>query len=300
MKKHIGKVIDKKGKYRIIDCKTCGFIHILPYPSNEKLKKYYQNEFIEERPLYTDRFSEDLEWWNLIYSDRYENFRKFFPKKKKPNILDIGSGLGHFLNYGKKKGWDVLGVEPGKKACSYSKKMGIKVINGLFGEVDLCRYAPFDVVHLSEVMEHVPCPDAILQESWKLLKPNGILCICVPNDYNPFQKLLLKEGFSPYWLSPKVHINYFNQQMISCLVERNGFDIVKKDVMFPMELFLIMGENYVGNDDVGRECHKKRKNWDIILSKRGMSKFRQKFYSFLADEGLGRESIIYAKRRIKI
>ena len=56
---------------------------------------------------------------------------------------------------------------------------------------------------------------------------------------------------------------------------------------FPMELFLLMGENYVGNDAVGKECQSKRKRFDLALEKAGMGETRRKFYRALSNAGLG-------------
>ena len=48
----------------------------------------------------------------------------------------------------------------------------------------------FDVIHMSEVLEHVPDPIDTLRITYTLLKPGGLLCLSVPNDYNPFQNVL--------------------------------------------------------------------------------------------------------------
>jgi len=56
-----------------------------------------------------------------------------------------------------------------------------------------------------------------------------------------------------------------------------------------MELFLLMGENYVGNKEVGNRCHEKRMRFELNLP----DDVRRRFYLNLASFGLGRECIIY-------
>ena len=36
MQNHYGEILNKKNNYKIIDCKICKFIHILPLPSEKK------------------------------------------------------------------------------------------------------------------------------------------------------------------------------------------------------------------------------------------------------------------------
>jgi SAM-dependent methyltransferase len=47
--------------------------------------------------------------------------------------------------------------------------------------------APFDVVILSEVLEHVSDPETLLLASLRHLKPQGIVVVTVPNGYGEFE-----------------------------------------------------------------------------------------------------------------
>ena len=72
--------------------------------------------------------------------------------------------------------------------------------------------------------------------------------------------------------------------------------IVDTMTSFPMELFLLMGENYVANEEIGKECHSRRKRFDMALEKAGMGETRRKFYRALSNAGLGREAIVIARK----
>src|SRR3989344_8675477 len=111
---HKGKVLDKKEGFSIIECTPCGFKHIDPLLSEEELTKFYEKDFYsKEKPDYFKDTQEDLAWWMATYNNYYSLLEKHTKGRK---ILDVGSGPGHFLLCGKKRGWDVIGFEPSVEA----------------------------------------------------------------------------------------------------------------------------------------------------------------------------------------
>ena len=61
-------------------------------------------------------------------------------------------------------------------------------------------------------------------------------------------------------------------------------------------MFLLMGKNYIGNDILGRECHKIRKTLELNLAKAGKNNTKRTLYKLLAQSGMGREAIFYAQK----
>ena len=175
-KSHEGDILDSVGGYDIIACKECNYKHAVPIPTQEQLVKFYQSEFYSlEKPAYIDRMIEDLEWWNLCYDDRYDSFEELLPKGGK-KILDIGSGPGYFLNRGNIRGWKAYGIEPSLRAYEHSKKLGrLEIINDFFNEHTTLEVRDFDVIHMSDVLEHLPNPAGVISLAHELLKPSGLL-----------------------------------------------------------------------------------------------------------------------------
>ena len=68
----------------------------------------------------------------------------------------------------------------------------------------------------------------------------------------------------------------------TCLT-RLGFPVAERTTSFPMEAFLLMGENYVGDPALGRACHTKRKRFDLALEQAGLGETRRAFYRALAE-----------------
>ena len=295
---HEGKVLDSVGGFDVIDCHACAFKHIIPIPTSEEMEHLYRHDYYSTtKPLYIDRMREDAAWWELTYSDRYDALESLLPPGRR-RLLDVGSGPGLFLKHGKDRGWDTLGVEPSQQAAEHSRGLGLEIIEGFFS-VDMKRdIGLFDVVHMSLVLEHIADPAILLRMVHELLKPGGLVCVVVPNDYNPFQQAVRESvgGGTPWWVAPPHHVNYFDFESMHALLVRSDFDVVLQEATFPIDLFLLMGDNYVGNDELGRICHAKRKMMEFTLEAAGMAHVRRKLYRSLASVGLGREVCVYGRK----
>lgn len=294
-KTHKGKVIDRKEGFSVIECASCGFKHVVPLLSTEELVKFYQKNFYsKEKPNYFKETKEDLSWWMTTYNNYYSFLEKHTKGRK---ILDVGSGPGHFLACGRKRGWNVLGIEPSIEAWKYSKSRKLPVVNNFFSYDAIKEYGPFDVVHASMVLEHVPDPISFIHDMKKILKPNGLVAIFCPNDYNPLQEILRKKlKFKPWWVSPTHHLNYFDVGSMKRMLSKSGFEVVESMGTFPMEFFPLSGINYVENHKLGRKCHKIRKTFEITMFENG-SNLLNNFYSCLIEKNIGREFFIIARNK---
>jgi SAM-dependent methyltransferase len=295
-KGHRGEILNQVKGFDVIECESCGFKHIVPIPDTDELDKVYREEYYsQEKPFYLERYREDLEWWNLVYDERYDTFESLMHGKQR-RILDIGSGPGFFLLRGKERGWDTLGIEPSVKAVEHSRGLGLNIVEDFLDAKTASALGKFDVVHMSEVLEHIPNPKGMLQLAYDLLNPEGLVCVVVPNDYNPIQKMLASScGYNPWWVVPPHHINYFDFTSLSRLLREVGFKPVYQEATFPIDLFLLMGDNYVGNDELGRNCHAKRKQLELNIDRAESSDRKRDIYRQLADWGIGREVFIVGK-----
>lgn len=293
---HKGPILDSVNGFDVIECELCGFKHIVPIPTPDEMAGLYRHEYYSAtKPLYVERMQEDAAWWDLTYGERYDTFESLLgPERRK--ILDIGSGPGLFLLHGKGRGWDVTGIEPSSQAATHSRSMGLTIVEEFLTESLATTLGTFDVIHLSEVLEHIGDPTALLRVAHGLLAPGGIICLVVPNDYSPFQAALRENGFESWWVAPPHHVNYFDNSSGTALLHRCGFEVVLQESTFPIDLFLLMGDNYVGNDTLGRVCHAKRKQFEFAMATAGMSLTKRKFYRALATVGIGRETCLYARR----
>lgn len=298
MIEHCGDILSVVDGSEVINCKKCGFIHIYPFPINEEVENLYTEEYYtNNKPEYIKKGEADKEWLEYIYRSRVNQIKKYLGEKENIKGIDIGSGPGYFLRASNELGWDITGYEPSNEAYFYSKSFGLKVENSFFNRNSINSKEKYDFIHTSHVLEHIPDVEETIKAMNESLKMNGLVYIVVPNDFNPIQNLLVEQyNYRQWWISPKEHINYFCFNTMENLLRRNGFEILEKNTSFPMELFLMMDENYVDNSNLGSMCHKRRKAFELKLYKNNMENLLHDFYKSFAENGLGRDVIIIAKK----
>tara|TARA_Y100000996_G_scaffold67571_1_gene45597 strand:- start:329 stop:1258 length:930 start_codon:yes stop_codon:yes gene_type:complete len=307
--KHNGKVLKKIGQSKVIDCKSCKFIHVVPLPTEIELSQHYKkNYYTKTKPNYINKYQKEIDYWNLIFDEKL-NFLETKIKRKNKSIFDLGSGSGYFLKRAKEKGWNVDGIEPNLVAANHSKKIGIPVINDFFENIDIDKMKKFDSINLFDVLEHVTNPIQLLKNCHKLLRSNGIIIIEVPNDYNPLQKIvqeslkkdqywltLLTKSRNYHWSSKMDHINYFNFSSLRKLLKKLQFNVIYEQSTFPLELFLLMGDDYLKNEKIGKDIHQKRMSMEKNLLNNKNQEIKKNLYEKFAHLGIGRTAIFFAQK----
>ena len=125
----------------------------------------------------------------------------------------------------------------------------------------------------------------------------GLVYCLVPNDFNPIQSILTdNKTRDKWWISTPYHINYFNHTSLAQLFAKHHFSIELVTSTFPIDLFLLMDLNYIGDDRLGKYCHGLRMNFEKNLLKGNGNAFLDQFYTQLAKIGLGREAIVIARK----
>ena len=288
--KHTGKQF-KENNISLIECASCQFIHQFPLPKENNL--YSQDYFDTIKPSFGKEHEIDKQWWTSVYKDIFDSVESYLDKRQR-RVLDIGAGYLGFCQYGIKRKWDVVGLDPSLQSYKRSQELNIPFYRGNYDE-NCLHLGIFDVIHAYEVLEHVVSPIEFLAQSHKQLEQNGILTLTVPNDWNSLQSSQNKrQGKENYWVV-REHINYFTIESLSKLLQNNGFAILEVKTSFPMELFLFMGINYVRHDRTGRKVHNYRKKFELNMKKALPDLYRD-WQQFWTDRGLGRDITIIARK----
>ena len=296
MNEHFGEIISQKDKIDLINCNVCNFIHVNPLPSNDELLKLYKLEYYENfKPTYLQKDEKELDYWNISYDEKLNILESNgIPNKK---ILDVGCGGGFFLRRAKERTYDVLGIEPSQQASDYAKNHKIPIITDFFENIDFSKQDFFGAIHMNAVLEHSRSPYEILKKCYEILEKNGILIVETPNDFNPLQNIAQKSlKKDEWWVVPKEHLNYFNFESLSKLLKKIGFEIILKQSTFPLEIFLLMGYDYVDNSEIGSKIHQERIKFEQNLYEHNEQNLKQQLYSKFAELGIGRRLILYAKK----
>jgi 2-polyprenyl-3-methyl-5-hydroxy-6-metoxy-1,4-benzoquinol methylase len=307
---HKGRIVAIKNKYKILDCVVCGFKHLYPIPYEKDLNDFYKEEyvkFIKKRKRAPDikrilsggkEKERELKWLtSTLYKDIDYILHNFVSGDSK-KLCDIGCGTGIFLKYMSNKGWKTYGIEPSQESYKVPKRSGINVFCGTLEEFlakNPSQKSNFDVVTMLNVLEHVRNPIETLKQAKELLRKfTGVIVIMVPNDFSKLQMYAAKKlNKDLWWVAIPDHVNYFDFKSLQKILVSLNFEILYYTTDFPMEIFLLFGEDYVNNSKVGSMCHKKRINFELSIP----DELRREIYHKLAEVGVGRSILIFGKRK---
>lgn len=140
------------------------------------------------------------------------------------NALDVGSGFGFYSAYSLDKGFKITAINPSKWENDVFEKMnGFRPMDKFIEDISFYQ-EKFDLIIMSQVLEHIDSVDDVLNKikSWMIEK--GILVIAVPN-IDSFLVKLLGTRDNGCLLVPE-HLNYFSKEGLMNLLSRNGFRVM--------------------------------------------------------------------------
>ncbi|MEI6886865.1 MAG: class I SAM-dependent methyltransferase [bacterium] len=133
---------------------------------------------------------ESYHWWFVSRAKIIRNLlKKTFKKRTNLKILDVGCGTGGNFKLLSEFG-DITGVEPDRFAFEQakSKKLSKTLINGDFILCKELENKKFDLIVLTDVLEHIEKDELALSKIRNMLLPNGSLLITVPANMNLWSK----------------------------------------------------------------------------------------------------------------
>lgn len=144
-------------------------------------------------------------------------------------VLDIGCGTGGItmvVNAGKRN--SVVAIEPDEHRAHLARNRGLDVHQRFFDEAFVEEQAPFDVVMLSDVLEHLADPTAMLKLVARALKPGGLMLLSVPNVAHWTVRASLLIGRFEYksaGIMDATHLRWFTTKSLCRLIEAAGFEV---------------------------------------------------------------------------
>lgn len=206
--------------FTIVQCQSCQFKFTNPRPEVHELGEYYKSQ------EYISHSNTSKGLINYLYQTvrkytllkKLQLISKFY---KTGTLLDIGCGTGEFLKVCKDAKWTVLGIEPDEiTRKNASEKYDLDVKDEKF--IQELEAESFDIITMWHVLEHVPFLNERIQDIRRLIKPNGLIIIAVPN-CNSLDAKIYKEDWAAYDL-PR-HLYHFTPNDISTLFKNHGFKL---------------------------------------------------------------------------
>jgi len=206
---------DLKKKAELQECMNCGLQYLIDI---KKSRKHVYNE------NYSVWGKDEAENEKAIEDSKKTQFKYLLKRLEKyarlrnKTILDIGTGRGYMLDVAKKMGMKVYGLELSKYASGIAaKKFPGKIFNSEIGS--LKTNMKFDIITMTDLVEHLPNIGKDFNKISGLLKPKGHLIITTPNTDS-----ITKTIFGKNWFQYKFeHVVYFNKKSIQYMLK--GYDI---------------------------------------------------------------------------
>ncbi|MEM9191278.1 MAG: class I SAM-dependent methyltransferase [Myxococcota bacterium] len=129
------------------------------------------------------------------------------------SLMDVGCGEGQFIHTALAAGWTARGIDLADGAVRQCQNYGLPVEKTDFFSSEL-NGDRFDLILMSELLEHVPDPGSFLQRAEELLAPSGILYLTTPN-FGSLSRRLLQGDWRA--IHPQ-HVSYLTEGSLRRLI----------------------------------------------------------------------------------
>lgn len=136
-------------------------------------------------------------------------------------LLDIGCGIGLFVEVAAQRGWDAWGLDINEHAVAWAQdNLSEQVQAGTLADLD-AEDGSFDCITMFDVIEHVADPRVELQAAWRALRPGGMLVVLTPD-----AGAIASRALGSHWLEMKrapEHLQFFSVEGLATLLRHSGF-----------------------------------------------------------------------------
>jgi SAM-dependent methyltransferase len=208
--------------FSIVRCDACRLLFVNPRPDADSLAEFYKADAYD--PFVSSRETSSL-------FTRFYTFARGFSVRRKASrvtrglppgarTLDVGCATGEFMRELRTRGFQPFGVEPSALAADFARRThGLTVWDGDVHAVPDSA-APFDLITLWHVLEHIHDLQGSLQRLRELLSENGTLAIAVPNPLSSDARAYGAQWVA--WDTPR-HLYHFEPPVMIDLLTRAGF-----------------------------------------------------------------------------
>jgi 2-polyprenyl-3-methyl-5-hydroxy-6-metoxy-1,4-benzoquinol methylase len=238
------------GEWNMYRCASCRTGYLDPRPTRETIGLAYESYYTHE--VARKKSDDELGWLQRARrgaANSYRNLRygtddrpanalggalltllpgqrtmidtesRHLPKPRPgARLLDIGCGDGRFLEFARRAGWSVVGVDFDQKAVDAARSLGLDIRLG--GVEAIGAEERFDGVTLSHVIEHVHDPIGLLRACYRLLRPGGWIWLQTPNVDSQGHRLY---GANWRGLEPPRHLVLFTPASLGSSLTAAGF-----------------------------------------------------------------------------
>jgi SAM-dependent methyltransferase len=213
-------------KFKIYCCKNCNTAFSMPrIEADEIYENIYRNghnvpgydrywKYMRAIKDHNNPFDYLAEAEETYWGVR-EALNQVVKDKQSSRVLEIGSGLGYLTYSLRKAGYNALGIDISQAAVNLANKtFGNFYILGKLAEYAQTNIESFDIVILTEVIEHINEPIKFISSILKLLKPNGRVIITTPNKSSYLLEIIWQTDLPP------VHCWWFSEESMKYMANK--------------------------------------------------------------------------------
>jgi len=150
------------------------------------------------------------------------------------DLLDVGCSAGYVLEAGKRLGLTSSGMDVSSFAINLVMERGFTAKVGRLEDMPF-EDMSFDIVTAKHTIEHAEEPLNALTECRRVLRPNGVLLIVVPDAayWKTYAAPRSGRYFVPSQLGWQHHV-YYTAKALRLALDRSGFEVVASSKAVPV------------------------------------------------------------------
>jgi 2-polyprenyl-3-methyl-5-hydroxy-6-metoxy-1,4-benzoquinol methylase len=201
-------------------CRECELEYLWPAPTWDEIQRIYTAGYYRSWGMAEGETPEVAEMKKATFALRMEEISRYV---RPGRVLDVGTASGFFLEVAEQFGFEPFGVELSEYSGALARRK--------FGEENIwigtLETAPFErdsfqLIAMSDLLEHVPDPVRTLERARELLAPGGVLMVMTPNTRSLTHRLM---GIA--WTHYKLeHLTYWSPAVIRRAAAQTGFRLL--------------------------------------------------------------------------
>ncbi len=207
-------------------CFSCGLHFTDPLPSEVEVRSFYEGDYHTElqSPEFMDR----------AFAPKYRRYLNFVSPHLKADAvtLDVGCATGLFPKMLKDAGYRAEGIELNSASAAWGREnYGVPIHQGTLDDL-LLSSRKFDLISMTDVLEHTLSPPAEVRNVHGLLNAGGHFLVTFPDILSPSSRYLraLSQVIGREWAWTTCHIPLhtweFSYPTALRLFNQGGFELV--------------------------------------------------------------------------